>query len=77
MGVCMETLDADKHALAAETKDMGNYAICHWFYFLGRSSFANATITNGEYFETRFYNEKEWGKYGSGINAANMQQSGT
>ena len=42
IGTCVETLDADGSALAAAVTTEGNYAICHWFYYIGRSGSATA-----------------------------------
>ena len=38
MGTCVETLDDDGVPLRSWDVDGGNIAICHWFYFLGRSN---------------------------------------
>lgn len=80
VGTCVETLDEDGNTLAAGREDVGNYAICHWWYYIGRSN--NTGITAGgttgtDYGETRYYTEKEWGVHGSGLTGANIQTRGT
>lgn len=59
---------------------MGNFAICHWLYYKGRSNSTYYTLngaTGVNWGETRFYNAYEWGNSGSHITGASIQTAGT
>lgn len=86
IGTCVETLDADGVSLAAAVTTEGNYALCHWMYYVGRSG---TTIlgqttdvsmggTSGtDWGETRFLTETEWGTGGSHILGSNIRTNGS
>ena len=59
---------------------MGNFAICHWFYYLGLKTTTSANLggtVGTDWGETRIYTEEQWGNGGSVIKGANIQATGT
>ena len=79
IGTCVETLNPDGTKLAAGTVDEGNFAICHWFYYLGASNTTRYTLSgtqNTNWGETRYLTEDQWGSGGSKLVGANIQGLG-
>lgn len=82
IGTCVETLNIDGTAIESGNTTAGNYAVCHWMYFIGQSgthltSIILGGVANADWGETRYYNEAEWGHGGSTIRGANIQTLGT
>lgn len=80
IGTCVETLDDDGLTLAAGISTEGNYAICHWFYFLARTN-TTATKQGGyvglDWGETRYLTEFDWGTAGSNISGTRIETLGS
>lgn len=81
VGTCVETLDDDGEYLRSGVKIQGNYAICHWMYFLAQAGTVNLLNTSystlggtigTNWGETRFLNEYEWGTHGSALLGTNI-----
>lgn len=79
IGGCVETLDGSSVALATGVTTEGNYAICHWLFFVAVSGnvpvLTLAGATSG-YGTTRFLSETQWGTAGNAVTGAGAISSG-
>jgi len=80
MGTCVETLTDDGATLPAGIDTQGNYAICHWMYFLAGTN-TTSTKPGGrvglDWGETRYLTEFDWGTAGSNISGTRIETLGT
>lgn len=79
VGTCVETLGEDGLVLPAGSESEGNFALCHWFYYVGLSNVTGTTLGGTPKFdwgESRYLNEEEWGVSGSAIMGSRIQTLG-
>lgn len=76
IGTCFESIDNEGLPLAPETKDSGNFAICHWMYYTGRSTETSQPpeggVVGSNWGEVRYLNEFEWADGGSSITGVSV-----
>merc|ERR1719198_369934 len=67
MGTCVATLQTDGATeLAASTTTEGNYALCHFIFFVSASG------TN-DWGQSNYLNETQWGTAGNGVKGNGMK----
>ena len=80
IGACVESLTDEGYALPPGTIDKGNYAICHFMYYLGISAENTRPPLNGiqgvNWGEVVYYNEQEWGSGGDLLTGQSVQTLG-
>ena len=77
MGTCVATLQTDGATeLAASTTTEGNYALCHFIFFVSGSGtvtlVAAASGTN-DWGQSNYLNETQWGTAGNGVKGNGMK----
>jgi hypothetical protein len=79
IGTCVESLTDEGTRIRPGTIDEGNFAICHWMYYLGLSDYTEPPldlVKTVNWGETRILNEEEWGSAGFMISGQSIQGLG-
>jgi len=79
MGTCVETLTTAGAAQATTVTDNGNFAICHFLFYVavdsGNITFTAASTGTTDWGVTSYLNTAQWGTAGSGIKGSTMNTS--
>lgn len=80
MGTCVETLTTAGAALATGVTTSGNYALCHWVFWLfsADTAVALSAASTGTYDwgQTDYLTETQWGTAGAGVKGSTMKSGG-
>merc|ERR1719198_2020291 len=77
MGTCVATLQTDGATeLAASTTTEGNYALCHFIFFVsgsGTVTLVAAASSTNDWGQSNYLNETQWGTAGNGVKGNGMK----
>merc|ERR1712139_203634 len=80
MGTCAETLTSASAALATTVTTEGNFALCHWVFWLfsGDTAVALSAASTGTYDwgSTHYLTTTQWGTNGGAIKGSTMKSGG-